>query len=268
MCGKPILNLLEVIDLHSHVLPGIDDGPGDMSGSIALAQAAVAAGTRVMAATPHVGLHYPVIPGELAARVAELGAALGTAGVPLEVLTGGELAPSRAGHISDAELRAIGLGGSACILLESPFSDARPAMSGVVARLQRRGFRVLLAHPERSPGFLRDPAELAALVEGGACVQITAASLRGDFGRTVRRFSLDLLDAGLVHVVASDAHDASMRAPTLQAIVQHVVRRRRLPAALTELLTESTPRALLADAPLPHPLQGTYRRRRPSSMGW
>jgi protein-tyrosine phosphatase len=254
--------LVEVIDLHCHVLPGIDDGPRDMDGSIALARAAVAAGTRLMAATPHVALQYPVVPGELAERVAELREALRRANVPLEVAIGGELAPSGAGHISDDELRAIALGGSSCVLLECPFTNAAPVMPALVTRLQRRGFRVLLAHPERSPEFLRDRRELSNLVEGGAYVQVTAASLRGDFGRTVRRYSLDLLDAGLVHVVASDAHDASGRGPGVLAIVQEVVRRQGLSPAMTELLTETAPRALLDDVAPPRPLTGTHRRRR------
>jgi protein-tyrosine phosphatase len=240
-----------VIDLHSHVLPGLDDGPRDMSGSIALARAAVAAGTHIMAATPHVGLWYPVLPLELSGRVAELRTALRSAGIPLEIVAGGELAPSLAGHISDAELRAIGLGGSSCVLLECPFTNAEPMMRSLVARLQRRGSRVLLAHPERSPEFLRDPRTLVALVEDGAYVQITAASLRGDFGRSARRYSIDMLAAGLVHVVASDAHDAFNRAPVVREIVESVTSRRRLSPALTELVTETAPRALLADAELP-----------------
>jgi protein-tyrosine phosphatase len=253
--------LWKVIDLHSHVLPGIDDGPGDMDGSIALARAAVAAGTRLMAATPHVALQYPIVPGELAGHVAELHEALGRAGVPLEVVSGGELAPSGAVHITDDDLRAIALGGSSCILLECPFTNAAPVMPALVARLQRRGFRILLAHPERSPEFLRDRRELSDLVDGGAYVQVTAASLRGDFGRTVRRYSLDLLEAGLVHVVASDAHDASGRGPRVLEIVEEVVRRHGLSPALTELLTETAPRALLHDVAPPRPVAGRSRRR-------
>ena len=250
---------MEVIDLHSHVLPGLDDGPADMHGSIALARAAVAAGTRLMAATPHVGLRYHVVPSELAGRVAELTEALADARIPLEVVTGGELAPTLAAHIRDDELQAIALGGSSCVLLECPFKKAQP-MSRLVARLQRRGFRVLLAHPERSPEFLRDPLELAAVVEDGAYVQITAASLRGYFGRTVRRYSIDLLEAGLVHVVASDAHDVLDRGPSVREIVQSAARRHGLSPALTEYVTETAPRALLEDAAPPCPHAGASRR--------
>jgi hypothetical protein len=86
--------LWKLSDLHCDVLPGVDDGPGDMDGSIDLARIAVAAGTRLTAATPHVALQSPIVPGELRGRVAELQEALGRAGVSLEVVSGGELAPN------------------------------------------------------------------------------------------------------------------------------------------------------------------------------
>lgn len=249
-----------MIDLHSHVLPGIDDGPPDLDGSLALARAAVAAGTRVMAATPHIGLHYRVAPDELSERVRQLREDLAGAGVPLEVVVGGELATSRAAHAGEDELRAIALGGGSCVLLECPFARVHGVMSGFTAQLQRKGFRVLLAHPERSPEFLSDPPSLGTLLDAGSFTQITAGSLRGDFGRTVRRFSLSMLEQGLVHVVASDAHDAVKRPPDVLAIVRGAVWELALPPATTEFLTEDVPRALLADEPMP-PLPERTRRR-------
>ena len=240
-----------MIDLHSHVLPGIDDGPPDMAGSLALARAAVAAGTSVMAATPHIGLQYPVLADELPERVAELRRALAAARIPLEVVVGGELATSRAANISDQELDTIALGGGSCVLLECPFTRVGGLMATLVARLRERGFRVLLGHPERSPEFWRDTATLAALVRAGAFVQVTAGSLRGDFGRPVRRYALALLGSGLVHVVASDAHDAVSRSPAVLSVVRDAVRGRESPEAVTRFVTEEAPRALLDDAPLP-----------------
>jgi len=240
------------IDLHAHVLPGIDDGPPGMTGALALARAAVEDGTRAMAATPHIGLHFAVVPAELAGRLAALRAALAAERIPLEVLAGGELAPSVAADMSEADLRAIALGGGSCILLECPFVRSGGLMPALVAHLRRSGFRVLLAHPERSHELLRDPGRLAALVDAGAYVQVTAGSLRGDFGRTVRRYALALLDEGLVHVVASDAHDARARTPELVSIVADAVRHARLPPATTAVLTEEAPRALLAGAPILH----------------
>ena len=251
-----------VIDLHSHVLPGIDDGPSDMAGSLALARAALAAGTSVLAATPHIGLRYSVLTEELAARVAGLQDALTVARIPLEVVVGGELSPSRAVDISDQELSAIALGGSSCILLESPFTRVGGLMSALVAQLQERGFRVLLGHPERSPEFLHDSTTLVDLVHAGAFVQVTAASLRGDFGRPIRRYALGLLEAGFVHVVASDAHDALGRSPAVLPLVRDAVTHRSLSAAVTRFVTEDGPQALLDDAPVPPPPANGRRRRR------
>jgi protein-tyrosine phosphatase len=249
-----------MIDLHSHVLPSLDDGPADISGALALARVAVAAGTRVIAATPHIGLRYPVVPDELPERIASLRARLADEGIQLEIVGGGELAPTAVADLGDDELRAITLGGGTCILLECPFTRAAGLMPALVEHLQRRGFRVLLAHPERSPEFLRDPAGLSALIRGGAMVQVTASAFRGDFGRTARRFALELLDAGLVHVVASDAHDARDRSPVVLPLVRDAVRRQGLPTTTIEYLTAEAPQALLEDAPLPPP---SPRRTRP-----
>jgi protein-tyrosine phosphatase len=109
--------------------------------------------------------------------------------------------------------------------------------------------------------LLRDRRWLSDLVNGGAYVRVTAASLRGDFGRTVLGYSLDLLETGLVRVVASDAHDASTRGPAVREIVEEVVRRQGLSPAITELLTETALQALLGDVAPPRPVAGGSRRR-------
>ena len=101
-------------------------------------------------------------------------------------MTGGELAPDRTLDLTDDELRAVALGDSRCVLLECPFTRAGDLMARLVAHLQMKGFRVLLGHPERSPTFLADADGLAELVDRGAFAQLTAGSLRGDFGGTVR----------------------------------------------------------------------------------
>jgi protein-tyrosine phosphatase len=240
-----------MIDLHTHMLPGIDDGPSDLAGSLAMARAAVAAGTQIAAATPHIGPHHGVVTEELASRVAELQRELDDARIPLQVVPGGELAPTHAADASVAELQRITLGGGRCLLLECPFTSGSGLMPVLLEQLRGRGFRVLLAHPERSPEFLRDPRGLAMLVDAGVCIQITAASLLGGFGQTPQRYALGLLDAGLVHAVASDAHDAERRPPEVLGIVEPVVRECRLPPATTRFVTVDAPRALLDDAPLP-----------------
>jgi protein-tyrosine phosphatase len=241
-----------MIDLHAHLLPGIDDGPPDRPAAVALAAAAVRDGTRVMAATPHIGFAHGVAPAGLAARVLELRQELAAEGIPLEVVQGGELAPDRTLDLSDAELAAIALGGSRCVLLECPFTRAGGLMARIVTHLQAKGFRVLLAHPERSPSFLEDPPALRTLVERGAYAQLTAGSLSGVFGGAVRRASRSFLEQGLIHVVASDAHAArGGRSPALRALVAGTLAEWRQDEALATWLCAEAPRALLADAELP-----------------
>jgi protein-tyrosine phosphatase len=239
-----------VIDLHSHILPGVDDGPATLEGSLALARVAVAAGTRTILATPHINHDRSIDAALVAQRLEVLRPALAAAEIPLEVLPGGEIAIWRLGDLDDAALRTLALGGGAggnYLLVESPFSPAIGAFEPPVLDLLGRGHRVLLAHPERCPAFQHDPERLQRLVDAGALVQITAGSMTGGFGPTVRRLTAALLRDGLVHVVASDAHDAVKRPPGLSAGFAAI-------PGLGELkpwLTEQVPRAILDGAPLP-----------------
>jgi protein-tyrosine phosphatase len=240
-----------VIDLHAHILPRVDDGPDSIEEAVELARAAVDAGTRVLAATSHVSHMFPTDPSVFPARLAEVREALREAGVGLEVVPGGELAPSRLGELDDEALRELSLGGGPYLLVECPFSPVSAELEPLVFELQQRGWRILLGHPERSAAFHRAPERLARLVDGGALVQLTAGSLTGQFGQTARRFSVSALEDGLVHVLASDAHDAIDRPPGMSAGL--AAAEHHLPgiAAQAEWLTEAVPAAILAGDELP-----------------
>jgi protein-tyrosine phosphatase len=240
-----------VIDLHSHILPGLDDGPRTLDGSLALARAAVASGTRTLLATPHINDDPSIDAERVADGLAELRPALAAAGIPLEVLPGGEIAIWRLVDLDDDTLRGFALGGGPYLLVESPFSPVAGDFESIVLDLLARGHRVLLAHPERCPAFQRDPSRLERLVAGGVLVQVTAESMRGAFGTTVRRFTAQLLREGIAHVVASDAHDAVKRPPGLAAGFAALAR--ELPGldAQREWMTELAPRAILDDTALP-----------------
>jgi len=110
-----------VVDLHSHILPGLDDGADDIEVSLSMASVAVADGVRTMAATPHVNHDYPVDADTMSSAVGDLSAALAEADVPLEVLPGAEISMLRAAELSDEELAALGLGGGRTLLIESPY---------------------------------------------------------------------------------------------------------------------------------------------------
>jgi protein-tyrosine phosphatase len=254
-----------VIDLHSHILPGVDDGPATLEGSLELARAAVAAGTRTILATPHIHTDERIDAALVADRLAVLRPALAEEGIPLEVLPGGEIAIWRLADLGDDALRELALGGGPYLLVESPFSPQAAAFEPIVLDLLTRGHRVLLAHPERCPAFQRDPMRLERLVEGGVLVQVTAASMTGAFGTTAKRFTSALLRYGLVHVIASDAHDHVKRPPGLTAGFEAL--ERELPGLGEQRawMTEGVPRAILDGAPLPEqpppPRQAGFLRR-------
>jgi protein-tyrosine phosphatase len=227
-----------LIDLHAHILPALDDGPADMAAAVAMAQVAVAAGTRIMATTSHVHVSYGLGAGDLQAARAALAERLAAEGVALELVGGGEVSTRRLPGLTDDDLRRLSLGGGPWVLLECPFGPADIAPH--VADLHRRGFGVVLAHPERSATFQRDPAQLGALVERGALGQVTAGSLRGDFGPLAERTARRMLRAGWVHVLATDAHDTLARPPDL-TVAAH-----ELDDDQFVWMTELAPAALLA----------------------
>jgi protein-tyrosine phosphatase len=240
-----------VIDLHAHILPGLDDGPPTLDASAEMAAAAVAGGTRVMAATSHVNRGFALRPADLAEARERVVARLRDDGIPLEVVQGGEVSTSRLVDLDDEDLRGITLGAGPWLLLECPLSPQAPSMAPVVADLRRRGLEILLAHPERSPAFIRDPGELPRLMELGAVAQVTSTALSGRFGDTVRKVAFGMLDRGEAHVIASDGHSAGGRPPDLPAALAAMERRYDAPRALFDWMTSAVPAAILAGEPLP-----------------
>ncbi len=240
-----------VIDLHTHVLPGLDDGPETIEGALAIARAAVAAGTRTMVATPHINRAYDLDPPRMLKAVEQLRERLDQEQIELQLLSGGEISTGRLSRLSGEELDMLRLGGGPYLLIESPLSAGTWQLREILERLQGEGYGVLLAHPERCPGFHRDPGLLRDLVSHGALCSITAGALDGQFGRTVNRFALSLLREGLVHDIASDTHDTRRRPPDIRAHVAAATA--QLPGLDEQVgwLTEGAPEAILSGEPLP-----------------
>ncbi len=235
-----------MIDLHCHVLPGIDDGPAAIDGSLALARAAAAAGTRVLVATPHVSWRYRNEAQGIARLVDELNERLALervvsgAGTPLEVRPGAEIALTLIAELEPEQLQHLALGGGRWLLVEPPFTPVAPNIDSILLELQHAGHRILLAHPERCPAFHRDPRMLERIVRAGALTSITAASLGGRFGGEAQRFALALVREELVHNVASDTHDTVNRPPEIAAELE-----RAGLSALAQWLTVEVPAAIL-----------------------
>jgi protein-tyrosine phosphatase len=235
-----------VIDLHCHVLAGIDDGPRTIEESLALARAAGAAGTRTLVATPHVSWEFRNQAQTIERMVEELNRVLRREAVAVDVRPGAEIAMTRLADLAPTELSRLTLGNGRWLLVEPPFTLVAAGLDMLIADLQRQGYRVLLAHPERCPAFHADRSMLERLVDSGVLGSLTAGSLDGKFGAPVQRFSLELLSAGLVHNVASDAHDDSNRPPTIAGELE-----RAGLAPLAEWLTQSVPAAILDGGEIP-----------------
>ena len=237
-------------ELHFHLLPAVDDGPRDDAEALALARGALADGTGRIVATPHV---CEVTVEELPERVRALQALLERVGVPLEVLAGGELGADDVGGVSDTELEILAQGPpeDRWLLLEAPLVPVRRDYAEAAEELRRRGYAVLVGHPERSSGLTLEDAQ--AQVARGSVLQINASSLTGLHGARVRTRALALAGSGLPFVVASDAHSPA-RPPLLTPAARVLAEAGHQPA-LVELVVDTGPELLLADG-LAKPARG------------
>ncbi len=199
-----------MIDLHCHILPGLDDGAADIRDSLGMARQAETNGVTQVCATPHIRHDHDVVIGELADRVAALNLALGQAGCRTKIRTGGEVAESIVSALDDDELRAVSLGGGGrWILLEPAPGPLSDGLDDTVRQLTDRGFRSLIAHPERHLGAdLLD--RLGKLTRAGSLVQVTAAALSDP--ETAEGMAI-LARAGVLHVLASDSHSSRFGRP-------------------------------------------------------
>jgi protein-tyrosine phosphatase len=239
-----------MIDLHSHVLPALDDGPPTLEGSLEILRAAQEDGISRLAATPHVRDDWPTTPERMEERLAQVQEAARAHDVGVEVLPGGELDLAFAETLDDAALRRFGLGGNEqLLLLEFPYVGWPVGLADQLFRLQVRGFTVVLAHPERNADVQARPERLRELVDAGAYVQLTAASVDGRLGRKNAAAARALLDGELAHLIASDAHAPAIRAIGMGAAAEAVD-----DGKLARWLTHETPEALLAgEQPPPRP---------------
>lgn len=205
-------------ELHFHLLPGIDDGPRTLEGSVELALAAAAEGTRTIVATPHINQTCPNDVGELPGRVQEVVERLRQARIPIEVHCGAELAPEMAPDLSAAELETIAHGpaGSRWLLLEAPLAGVDDGFSVVADDMRRQGFAIVVAHPERALSDANTGwAVLERELRAGSAMQVNAWSVAGLYGDRIRLNAFRLLQAASRVAIASDAHGPE-RMPALR----------------------------------------------------
>lgn len=238
-------------DLHAHILPGVDDGPKTMSEAAAMARIAAQSGTRLIVATPH---RKDVIEGKgiphLRRVITDLRRHITAQNIDIELALGME------NHLDetlpqDADCRALTMNESRYILVEMPFFgdiSEHPYAEGALAALQAQGLTPILAHPERIEAFQLQPALLAQFIGEGMLSQITRGSLLGHWGEPTRRFTLELLRAGMAHILSSDTHaHVPPRTPELGGALQVVADVVGKDAALA--MVTDIPRAIAQDEP-------------------
>ena len=238
-----------MVDIHSHVLYGLDDGARTREDSLAMLRMAAEHGTTDLVCTPHANPTYRFEPDQIAARLAELSEA---ANGSIRLYSGCDFHLSYE-NIQDAidHPSKYTINQSRYLLVE--FSDLLIFRNtgDIFYRLGEAGMIPVITHPERN-GLLRQRiAEITSWVEEGALVQVTAQSLIGEFGRRAKEFSTLLLDRGLVHFIASDAHDCQRRPPRMDQARAWLAQEYGEPVA--EALCVANPRAALTGDPLPRP---------------
>ncbi len=205
-----------MIDLHCHLLPGIDDGSPDLAASLEMARMAVADGITVVACTPHIypGLYENDGPGILRG-VEALQRVLTEQGIALKLVAGADahLVPGMVEKVRSGAVPT--LAGTRYLLLEPPHHVAPPGFEAVVFQLVAAGYTPVITHPERLTWIDEHHAVFARLVQGGAWLQVTAGSLTGRFGAEARYWGERLLDEESVHLLATDAHSPVRRPPLL-----------------------------------------------------
>jgi protein-tyrosine phosphatase len=240
-----------MIDIHSHILPALDDGSRCLDESVEMLRQAAAAGTTDIVASPHANQEYAFDPMVVEQKIGELQAAAGD--VP-RIHYGCDFHLTLE-NIDDA-LRSPGkysIDHRGYLLVE--FSDflIPKNTDQLFARMMNEGLRPIVTHPERNQLLQRRLPELEAWVAQGVHLQVTGQSLTGRFGRTARKFAHELMGRGLVQFLASDAHDTKWRPTPLDEVRQYVDRRFGPEAGLR--LLEENPRSALAGVPLsPVPL--------------
>lgn len=237
-----------MIDLHSHILPGIDDGSRSLEMSLAMARMAVDDGIRVMACTPHIypGLYHNHKAGITAARDA-LQAALDEEGIALQLTTGADV------HLVPGVLEGLrggtipSLNGTRYVLLEPSHHVAPPRFAESVFQLVAAGYVPVITHPERLTWVQDHFQVMVDLTRQGAWLQVTAGALTGLFGPAPKYWAERFVGEGLAHILATDAHSSNRRVPVLSEGL--AIAERLLGTEQAQLLVQGRPGAVMDDLP-------------------
>lgn len=247
------LNLRGMVDIHCHILPGVDDGALTLEESLAMCELAAADGIGTIVATPHMfdGVHQTPEKSLIQARMAELRQRLNGL---LEILPGGEVRYSYEifQEVPDPQTK-IRLNGTSYMLLEFPFQAVPPNIEMTIFQILNAGITPVIAHPERNKRIQEKPEVLADLVERGAFAQLDAGSLTKSFGPEPYQSAKRIVEAGLAHFIATDAHHQDRRRPNLSSAVAVAADIGGIEYARAMVL--ANPTALIQDRGIPYQLE-------------
>lgn len=235
-----------MIDIHAHILPGIDDGAADLPSALDMAALAVESGVTVIAATPHSicrdrvrNLWGP----ELTEHIKSFRKALKEANIPLQVAPGMEIFGTPEVPRMLKEKKMIGLNGSRYPLIEFTFGNYAGQATDILEEVLALGMRPVVAHPERYLYVQEDPRLLNLWVEMGCLLQVNKGSLLGSFGRQAKQLAKELVERGFVFAVASDAHTPVSRTPWMRDVERLL--REEYSASAAKRLLETNPAKIL-----------------------
>jgi protein-tyrosine phosphatase len=255
------------VDIHCHLLPGLDDGPQSPQETLAMARLAVRDGIGTIVATPHqLGSFAHIRASRVRDEIDRVTRLLSRHQLPLEVLPGADVRvePGLAEQLVRGDVLTLADRGRH-VLLELPHELYFP-LEPVIDELRAAGLVGILSHPERNQGLLANRDAVAGLVEHGCLMQVTAGSLTGDLGSQYQRFGEWMLGEGLVHFVASDAHGARSRRPRLRPAFERV---RDLTDPQTAVdLFQVHPRQVSQGQPVAAGRRRTHRARPGHWFGW
>jgi protein-tyrosine phosphatase len=244
------MNFPVMIDLHSHILPGIDDGADGLETSLAMARASVAEGVTTLACTPHIlpGLYHNSGP-DIRLAVQQLQQELDARAIPLRLVTGADnhvipdfVAALRRGHL-------LSLADSRYVLVEPPHHSAPPRLGDLLFSIMTAGYVPVVTHPERLTWIETHYDFIVDLSRRGVWMQITAGALTGSFGRRAKYWGERMLCEGFVHILATDTHDMESRPPILSQ--GYACAARLVGDAEAERLVQARPLAIVENRLLP-----------------
>jgi protein-tyrosine phosphatase len=206
-----------MVDIHHHLLFGLDDGSNSIETSVEMAKLAVADGITHVVCSPHANGNYAFDPAVNAAKTAELRARLAEQKIPLTLGSGCDF------HLSFDNVKQakedparFSINGLGYLLVEVPDYGLPPGLTETFYELQLAGLTPILTHPERNPTLQKEPTRLMDWLRSGVLMQVTADSLTGHKGKHAQRMAHDLLEKRWVHFLATDAHNTTSRPPRMR----------------------------------------------------